>query len=327
MESTAREELLRLDKLSVDYPVRGGWLSAVSELSLTLFKGEIYALVGESGCGKSTVAYAVTRLLPGSERVGGGIYFEGDDLTKLSASKMEKVRGRRIGMIFQNPLDSLNPVYTAGRQISEAIALDGVSRLDARDRAVRLLRDVRMPDAEKRSRSFPHELSGGMRQRVMIAMMLSREPDLLIADEPTTALDVSIEAQILSILLDQKESRGASVLLITHNFGVVAETADRIGVMYAGELVEEGGAEDVFDRPAHPYTRLLMRALPRSSKKAGRLETIEGAVPRFTDRPRGCRFRNRCPGAMDVCAVLAPEYKTVNDGHRYRCHLERTGEA
>ncbi|MDR2657014.1 MAG: ABC transporter ATP-binding protein [Oscillospiraceae bacterium] len=321
MEAT-REELLRLDGLSVDYPVRGGWLSAVSDLSVTLYRGEIYALVGESGCGKSTVAYAVTRLLPGTERMTGGIYFHGEDLTRLSRARMEKVRGRGIGMVFQNPLDSLNPVYTAGRQVSEAIELDGVSRQDALPRAVRLFRDVRMPDAEKRARSYPHELSGGMRQRVMIAMMLGRDPDLLIADEPTTALDVSIEAQILSILLDLKNARGASVLLITHNFGVVAETADRIGVMYAGELIEEGSARDIFNRPAHPYTRLLMRALPRASKAEGRLETIDGSVPSFLNAPRGCRFSNRCPYSADACVASKPPSRTLQPGHTYRCYRE-----
>jgi len=322
------ESLLSLENLSVDYRVKGGWLSAVSGVTLSIQKGEIYALVGESGCGKSTVAYAVTRLLnTGSERITGAILYSGEDLTKASRSRMEQVRGRHIGMVFQNPLDSLNPVYTAGSQVTEAIRLDGLSPAAARSLAERQFQAVRMPDAAKRMKSYPHELSGGMRQRVMIAMALARNPDLLIADEPTTALDVSIEAQILRILLAMKRERGASVLLITHNLGVVAETADRVGVMYAGELVEEGTVGAIFRRPRHPYTRLLMRALPRHSKAVGRLETIEGAVPRFVGKPEGCRFANRCPDKRPACETERPPVRVGTDAsHRWMCVLEGGSE-
>ena len=236
---------------------------------------------------------------------------------------MEKIRGRHIGMIFQNPMDSLNPVYQTGPQVAEALFLDKKNRKEVWDEVLRLYRDVRMPDAEARINSYPHELSGGMRQRVMIAMMLSRKPELLIADEPTTALDVTIEAQILQIIKDLKLKFGTSVMLITHNFGLVAEIADRVGVMYAGEMVEQGSVFEIFDHPIHPYTRLLMKALPRKYKMEGRLQTIDGTVPRLTEEKPGCRFSNRCPFAKEICYRTDPEEKIVNDAHVYRCHFGR----
>jgi oligopeptide/dipeptide ABC transporter, ATP-binding protein, C-terminal domain len=316
------EELLRLDHLSVEYQVKDGYLSAVRDVSLTLNRGEVLAIVGESGCGKSTVAHAIMRLLPmHNERITGGVFFKGEDLTKYTEKQMVKVRGKKIGMIFQNPLDSLNPVYHAGSQVEEAILLDGKAKRQAYDETLQLFSEVRMPDPEKQMQRFPHELSGGMRQRVMIAMMLSRNPELLIADEPTTALDVTIEAQIMDILMRLKQEHNTAVLLITHNFGIVSETADRIAVMYAGQLVEQGTVYEIFDAPTHPYTRLLLRALPRHPKTDGRLQTIDGAVPRLTDVKNGCRFANRCPLAKDICFSYDPPANSLGGTHIFSCHF------
>ena len=314
------EELLRLDHLCIDYKVKGGLLSAVHDVSFSIGRGEIFAVVGESGCGKSTVAHSIMNLLPGGNaRVSGEIVFKGKDLRTCSEKQMEAIRGKEIGMIFQNPLDSLNPVYTTGTQVQEAILLDRVDRQEAWNRVVKLYQDVKMPDAQERARSYPHELSGGMRQRVMIAMMLSRNPELLIADEPTTALDVTIEAQILEIIKDLKEKYHTAIMLITHNFGLVAEVADRIAVMYAGEVVEWGDVFEIFEQPKHPYTRLLMQALPRRTKKEGRLQTIDGSVPRILDQKPGCRFANRCPMASERCFVQTPETAMVSPTHGCRC--------
>lgn len=321
-------DLLRLEHLSVDYRVKGGYLSAVSDVNLSIGRGEILAVVGESGCGKSTVAHSIMRLLPGGgEKVSGGIFFEGEDITAYDRRQMEALRGREIGMIFQNPLDSLNPVYRTGSQVSEAILLDGTDRAEAWNRVIELYRSVKMPDAEVRAASFPHELSGGMRQRVMIAMMLSRNPKLLIADEPTTALDVTIEAQILEIIKELKEEHGTAIMLITHNFGLVAEIADRIAVMYAGEVIECGEVFEIFENPLHPYTKLLMMALPRRTKKEGRLRTIEGTVPRITDSKPGCRFANRCPHAMEICRSQTPQEVLAGKDHKCRCFLVSKGGA
>ena len=294
------EELLRLENLSIDYKVNEGYLSAVKDVNFSINKGEIFAVVGESGCGK--------------------VIFKGRDLREATEKEMEKVRGKEIGMIFQNPLDSLNPVYTVGSQVAEAIELDKVDKTEAWNRVVELFKDVKMPDAEERAKSFPHELSGGMRQRVMIAMMISRNPELLIADEPTTALDVTIEAQILAIIKALKEQFNTAVMLITHNFGLVAEVADKIGVMYAGEMVETGDVFEIFKNPVHPYTRLLMAALPRKTKNEGRLQTIEGNVPRITEKKPGCRFANRCPYATEKCKTEDPPMVMVGEDHMVRCH-------
>lgn len=316
------KELLKLNNLCVDYKVKGGYLSAVKNASFSINKGEIFAIVGESGCGKSTIAHSILHLLPEhNEVIKGNIYFKGSDINEFAESQLESIRGREIGMIFQNPLDSLNPVYTTGYQVAEGIMLDNVSKVDAWNRVVQLFNDVKMPDAEKRAESFPHELSGGMRQRVMIAMMLARMPDLLIADEPTTALDVTIEAQILNIIKELRDKHNTAVMLITHNFGLVAEVADRVAVMYAGEVVEQGTVYDIFDNPKHPYTTLLMKALPRKTKKEGRLQTIDGSVPRLTENKPGCRFENRCPYVMDVCKNQDPAEYAAGNSHTFRCHL------
>ena len=316
------EELLRLEHLSIDYKVKGGYLSAVNDVNLSVNRGEILAVVGESGCGKSTIAHSIMNLLPGgNEEVEGKILFKGEDLRKYSRKQMEAIRGKDIGMIFQNPLDSLNPVYKTGKQVEEAILLDGIDRVQAWNKVLELYRDVKMPDAEVRANSFPHELSGGMRQRVMIAMMLSRNPELLIADEPTTALDVTIEAQILEIIKDLKKTYDTAIMLITHNFGLVAEVADKIAVMYAGEVIEYGDVFEIFEKPLHPYTTLLMKALPRKTKHEGRLQTIDGNVPRILDKKPGCRFANRCPYAMEKCKDNTPPEVFVSEEHKCRCFL------
>lgn len=322
------EELLRLENLSIDYKVKDGYLSAVNDVNCVLNKGEVFAVVGESGCGKSTVAHSIMNLLPGrNEEISGKIIFKGKNLRECTRQEMEKIRGKEIGMIFQNPLDSLNPVYTVGDQTAEAILLDNVSKEEAWNRVLKLFKDVKMPDAEERMNSFPHELSGGMRQRVMIAMMLSRNPELLIADEPTTALDVTIEAQILEIMKDLKKEFNTAIMLITHNFGLVAEIADRVGVMYAGEMIESGNVYEIFDNPTHPYTRLLMQALPRKTKAEGRLKTIEGSVPRITEKKPGCRFANRCPYAFEKCFQETPEPFYVSEDHYCRCYkVEKEGK-
>ncbi|MCQ2547393.1 MAG: ABC transporter ATP-binding protein [Clostridia bacterium] len=317
------EKLLELKDLSIDYKIKDGYLSAVNKVNFTIDRGEVFAIVGESGCGKSTLAHSILRLLPGgNEIVTGEIHFKDEDLTLVDQERMEHVRGKEIGMIFQNPLDSLNPVFRVGDQIEEALLLDDMSEEDAYKRVIELFKDVKMPDAEERAKSFPHELSGGMRQRVMIAMMLSRNPELLIADEPTTALDVTIEAQILEILKQMKKEFNAAIMLITHNFGLVAEIADKIGVMYAGEMVEQGDVFEIFENPQHPYTKLLMKALPSGTKNDGRLQTIDGSVPRITEKKPECRFANRCPLADEKCRTENPPMEWISDTHYCKCfHL------
>lgn len=320
-----RNELLRLENLSIDYKVRDGYLSAVKDVSFNINRGEIFAVVGESGCGKSTIAHSIMRLLDKNAKVSGNIIFNDTDLQQLSDKEITAVRGHDIGMIFQNPLDSLNPVFTTGAQVNEAIMLDGVNKLEGWKKVIDLYKSIKMPDPEKRAQAFPHEMSGGMRQRVMIAMMLSRNPSLLIADEPTTALDVTIEAQILEIISQLKNEFDTAIMMITHNFGLVAEVADRVAIMYAGELVEQGDVYEVFDNPIHPYTKLLMKALPRGSKHDGRLQTIHGSVPRLTEKQPGCRFANRCPMAREVCFNQDPVIKGVSATHTYRCHFAEEG--
>ncbi|KQL49416.1 peptide ABC transporter ATP-binding protein [Brevibacillus choshinensis] len=317
------ETLLKIKNLKIDYAVRGGTLSAVNNVSLDIKPKEIFAFLGESGCGKSTLSLAIMRLLMDrNTSVSGEIEFKGTNLLTLSNHEMNSVRGRQIGMIFQNPLDSLNPVYRSGTQVYEALTLDKVTRQQAWSKVLQLYQDVKIPDAERRMKSFPNEMSGGMRQRVMIAMMLSRNPELLIADEPTTALDVTTEAQILNIMRSLRDQYGTAILVITHNLGIVAEIADRVGVMYAGELVEMGDVNTIFENPLHPYTKALMKALPRQSKNVGRISTIEGTVPRIIGEYNGCRFANRCPFAVDICGSKTPTMREITTGHFVSCHRE-----
>ncbi|HEX7602445.1 MAG TPA: ABC transporter ATP-binding protein [Polyangiaceae bacterium] len=308
--------ILAVRELSVGFETAGGVVPALDRVSFEVGKGRSVALVGESGCGKSSIAYAIMRLLP--DRVasvgGGAIVFEGRDLLGLTEREMQDVRGARIGMIFQEPMTSLNPVYSVGSQIAEAVRLHAsVSRSEARRRAIELLRKVGYPEPEQREGDYPHELSGGMRQRVLIAIALASSPTLLVADEPTTALDATIQAQILELLRRLKAELGMSLLLIAHDFAVVSELADEIVVLYAGQVIERGPTAAVLRSPRHPYTIALLGSVPRralAARKHGdegrRLPTIEGAVPDLRVPPAGCRFQPRCPSALARCKTEAP---------------------
>ena len=316
--------LLQVEDLSIRFKTGKGEVSAVDRVSFDIGEQEIFALVGESGSGKSTTALGIMRLLSNNGKIAGGaMHFDNRELVSLSEKEMVAVRGKQIGMIFQNPLDSLNPVYTIGYQMSEAIILDKIEKKRAWKMAQEILKDVRISDGEYRMKNYPFEFSGGMRQRVMIGMMISRKPKLLIADEPTTALDVTIQAQILELLTDLKENFGKSILLITHDLGIVAEIADKIAVMYAGNLVETGTVFQIFDKALHPYTRLLLKALPKGTKEDGLLETIPGDLPDLRTPPLGCRFCDRCPEAKKKCSEHSPALQEVEPGHFVACHKEQ----
>jgi peptide/nickel transport system ATP-binding protein len=305
-----RTPILAIDKLKVSLFTRRGVLPAVDGLSLSVASGETVAIVGESGCGKSLAALAVMRLLPEppAKIVGGAVRFMGRDLAALSDREMQRVRGKDISMIFQDPMTSLNPVLTVGDQLIEAVRRHtDVSLKEAGNRAVELLRQVRIPDAERRLDDYPHQMSGGMSQRVMIAMAIACGPQLLIADEPTTALDVTVQAQILELLKELQTGTGMGLIVITHDLGVVAETADRVVVMYAGRKVEEARVGALFERPLHPYTRGLLGATPSAARRRGsRLVEIAGSVPALSDLPVGCAFQNRCPDVFDRCRTERP---------------------
>lgn len=316
------KDLMQVNNLGIKFKTKSGYVSAVDNISFNIKEKEIFALVGESGCGKSTTAHALMNLINSKDSIKKGeIIFKGKDILKLKESEITKIRGKEIAMIFQNPLDSLNPIYTAGSQVYEAIALDKIEKEEAWNKVLNIFKEVRLSDPQQRIKSYPYELSGGMRQRVMIGMMLSRRPELLIADEPTTALDVTIQSQILDIIKELKSKYNTSVLIITHDFGIVAEIADRVGVMYAGKIVEIGDVYQIFEKPLHPYTQLLMKSLPRITKKEGRLETIEGSVPNLIDNIKGCRFHNRCPYCIDICKEKAPEILEIEKEHYTACHL------
>ncbi|MDQ0138088.1 peptide/nickel transport system ATP-binding protein [Neorhizobium galegae] len=321
--------LLEIENLQTHFRTPDGVNRAVDGLSLTVNAGETVAIVGESGCGKSVTSMSVLRLLPESvAAMAGAIRFMGTDLLSLTEKQMRAVRGNEISMIFQEPMMSLNPVLTVGRQIKEAIALhERVSRSDLRQRAEQLLALVGIPDPGRRLDEYPHQLSGGMRQRVMIAIALACSPKLLIADEPTTALDVTIQAQILDLLADLKRKTGAAILLITHDLGVVAEIATKVVVMYAGRKVEEASAVDLFESPRHPYTIGLLGAVPRigSENRKEKLAEIPGLVPSLKRRIPGCVFFNRCPKAQDVCKEIAPALEEKANGHLAACHFSPRG--
>jgi len=316
-------KLLEIEDLSVSFRTYEGLTQAVDGLSLEVGAGETVGLVGESGCGKTVTSLSVLGLVPSPPaRVSGRIRFEGRDLTSLGPESLRRVRGRDISMIFQEPMTSLNPVLPIGRQVAEPLMVHrGLSSREAHEQAAQWLEHVKIPSARERLSEYPHRLSGGMRQRVMIAMALVCRPKLLIADEPTTALDVTIQAQILSLMVGLKEELGMAVLLITHDLGVVAQIANRIGVMYAGQLVEEAGVEDLFDRPFHPYTKGLLRSMPRPGTRGERLREIPGTVPALTRPIPGCRFADRCLHAFGLCREEGPALAAVGDGHRARCWL------
>ena len=319
--------LLEIDQLSVHYGSAEQPVQAVDRLSFSIERGETYALVGESGCGKSATGLALLRLVEPGRIVAGRLVFDGRDLMQLSKEEMRKMRGDCIAMVFQEASAALNPVLRIGRQVGESLRVHrGLSKRDADAAAVELLRLVQLPDPEKQARAYPHELSGGMKQRVMIAIALSCEPELLIADEPTTALDVTVQAQILALLRDLKERLGLTMLLITHDLGVVAENADRVGVMYAGRLAEETRVERLFEAPQHPYTQGLLRAIPTADGGGDRLPTLPGVVPDPVDPPSGCRFHPRCDQRIEGCDRREPALQTVAGASRVACLLHE-GEA
>jgi peptide/nickel transport system ATP-binding protein len=317
-------QALQVENLRVSFPTGdGGRVYPVDGVSFTLDRGRTLALVGESGCGKSLTSLALLRLIPSPGRIedGSTIRLGDTDVLSLRGESLRKIRGRRIGMVFQDPMTSLNPVFTAGDQIAEGVrAHFDVSRAEARRRALMLLQEVGIPDPLARLDAYPHQLSGGMRQRVMIAIALSAEPEILVADEPTTALDVTVQAQILEVLDRLRERHGMAVLLITHDLGIVAGRADRVAVMYAGQIVEEAPTERLFARPSHPYTQGLFASIPRITGPIGRLSPIGGSVPAPGAWPGGCRFRPRCPKAFEKSETMPP-LLPVGPDHRMRCWL------
>jgi peptide/nickel transport system ATP-binding protein len=319
--------LLDIRGLKTHFRTDDGMVRAVDGVDITIGRGETVGVVGESGCGKTVTAMSVLKLvpMPPGVIVDGQIVFEGRDLVPLNGEAMDEIRSKEIAIVFQEPMTSLNPVYTVGEQIAEVVRRhEGLSRQEATAKAVEMLRLVQIPNPERRVRDYPHQFSGGMRQRVMIAMALSCNPKLLIADEPTTALDVTIQAQILDLLQDMKSRFGMAIMLITHAMGVVAETAQRVVVMYAGKVIEEASVEKLFAQPRHPYTQGLIRSIPRidrAATKKARLEAIGGVVPSLLDPPPGCRFAARCKFASAKCYEAVPPLLQVEDGHKVACVL------
>ena len=327
MDQNTNAPLLSIEGLVTTFRMRGGAGNAVDGVDIKIGRGETVGLVGESGCGKSMTAMSVMGLLPDMARItAGSIDFAGEDLSKYTRAQMMKITGNRISMIFQEPMTSLNPVKTVGHQVREAILLhQKVSRQAAKARVIDIFRKVGIPEPERRYGAYPHQLSGGLRQRVMIGMAMVCSPDLLIADEPTTALDVTIEAQILRLMKELQRAQGTSILMITHNLGVVAESCDRVYVMYAGQVVEEADVFTLFKSPAHPYTVGLMNSLPGLRKKDEPLASIRGMVPSLTAMPAGCRFSPRCDRACDRCRKEAPPLCDLGGGHKARCILVGKG--
>ncbi len=316
--------VLEVRNLRTYFHTDEGVIPAVDGVDFTLTKGKMLCVVGESGCGKSVTAFTVMRLIPmpPGKVESGEILYNGKNLVKLTENEMREIRGNEIAMIFQEPMTSLNPVYTIGNQIVEAIVLhQKVKPKEARQRAIKMLEKVGLPDAQKRVDEYPHQMSGGMKQRVMIAMALSCNPEVLIADEPTTALDVTIQAQILDLLKHLQETEGMSILLITHDLAVVSEVADEVLVMYASKVVENAGVNDIFNKPRHPYTQGLIKAIPKLGNRVDRLNEIPGQVPRPQNYPKGCHFADRCPHVMDICRKKHPGMTEVGNGHLVSCFL------
>ena len=326
MSGETKEELLRIRDLVVEYDTDEDVVQAVNHVDLQLGKGETLGLVGETGAGKTTIAKAILRILPDppSRVKAGEIYFEGKDILKLSEGKMRKIRGNKIAMIFQDPMTALNPIETVGSQIAEAIGLhEKLSKAEVQKRAVDMLEMVGIPG--ERYGEYPHQFSGGMKQRVVIAMALACRPELLLADEPTTALDVTIQAQVLDMMESLKEKLNTSMILITHDLGIVAGMCDRVAVVYAGEIVEQGTTEEVFDFPGHPYTLGLFQSLPRLDSTEKILKPINGLMPDPTNLPEGCKFYDRCPYACEKCKEKEPEMREYRPGHFVRC-IRQGGE-
>ncbi len=318
------EPLLRVDNLVTAFDTENGQIKAVDGVSFSLQPGRTLGIVGESGCGKTVTALSIINLLPKptADILEGQIWFEGEDLASVPIERLHDIRGDRIGMIFQEPMTALNPVHRVGRQIMETLKLHrNISDEDALKAAISMLEKVGIPSPEVRVSEYPHQLSGGMRQRVMIAMALICDPSLVIADEPTTALDVTIQAQILELLQEMQNTLNTSVIMITHDLGVIAETCDDVLVMYAGRVAEQGTVEEVFNHPLHPYTQGLLSSIPRlSTPRKTKLPTIEGMVPSLTDMPLGCRFNNRCPYADELCVASYPAMDDQDTSHKAACH-------
>lgn len=313
--------LLEIQNLATAFPTEAGMARAVDDVTLSVDKGQVLGIVGESGCGKSITSLSILRLIPPPGKiVGGQIRLDGQNLLDLSEAQMRGIRGNRIALIPQDPMTSLNPVYTVGAQIMEAVELhQKVSRAEARKKAIDVLDRVRIPEAKSRVDEYPHQFSGGMRQRVMIAMALACEPELLIADEPTTALDVTVQAQILDLLREIQKDQGTAIVLITHDLGVVAEMCDTVAVMYAGSVVEYATVNELFSQPKHPYTVGLMNSLPKPGSQ--RLIPIDGQPPSLINLPPGCRFANRCSLRVDICDLSIPPLEEKTPGHDARCFL------
>ncbi len=318
------ETILDVKNLVVEFDTEEGIVKALNGVSFSLKKGEILGIVGETGCGKSVTVYTVLKLLPmpPARIVSGEVIYKGRDLLKLSEEELRKIRGKEIAMIFQEPMTSLNPVFTVGKQLMDVILLHRkVSKEEAREIALKALEDVRMQDPELIMKKYPHELSGGMRQRVMIAMALSCNPEILIADEPTTALDVTIQAQILGIIKEMQSKHGMSVIFITHDLGVVAQLCNRVVVMYAGTVVEMASIDTIFKNPVHPYTRGLLESIPKMDKKQEKLRSIPGMVPNLVSPPPGCRYHPRCERFLKgLCDKEAPKLLEVEKDHFVACH-------
>ena len=316
------EKILEVNHLKTYFHTDAGLSKAVNDVSFFVEKGKTLGIVGESGCGKSITSLSIMGLVetPPGEIAGGEIIFEGEDLLKKNEKEMSKIRGKKIAMIFQEPMTSLNPVFTIGQQLIETLMLhEDMTKKQAKERAIEMLKMVKIPLAEKRFHEYPHQLSGGMRQRVMIAMALCCNPELLICDEPTTALDVTIQAQILDLINELKEKTGTSVIMITHDLGVIAEIADDVMVMYAGKIVERATCDQIFEKPMHPYTYGLMQCIPKlDDDDTERLSVIEGMVPSFDDMPKGCAFCPRCKEAREICKQKMPELTEV-EGRMVRC--------
>ena len=320
--------LLEVRDLRTHFFTEQGVVKAVDGVSYDLEEGESLGLVGESGCGKSVSALSVMRLIPNppGKTVGGEIIFQGEDLLKLQDREMRRIRGKQISMVFQEPMTSLNPVLTVERQLTESLELHlGMNKSASRREAARRLEQVGIPDPERRIKQFPHQFSGGMRQRVMIAMALSCNPKLIIADEPTTALDVTIQAQILEVMKNLSLQYGVSLIIITHNLGVVARYADRVNIMYAGRIIERGSAREIYRNPKHPYTLGLLNSVPRLDlPRREKLDPIEGQPPDLANMPQGCSFRQRCRYAIDRCAEEMPPLSQIDDGHLSACFISET---
>ena len=320
--------VLDVKDLTTSFKIRRGIFPAIRNIRFHLLENETLALVGESGCGKSITALSIMRLVPepAGRITSGQILFKGKNLLELSEDGMRKIRGNQIAMIFQEPMTSLNPVLTVGLQITETLLYhQGISKKEGEEKALEIMKKVRIPSAENRFSDYPHQFSGGMRQRVMIAMALACQPDIILADEPTTALDVTIQAQILSLLSDLKQERRMSMIFITHNLGIVARIADRVAIMYGGEIVEISGVTDLFDRPVHPYTEALLSSVPRIDRTLQKLSYIPGQVPSIDRMPPGCRYVTRCPLKIDVCVEKDPDLIPIRDfpSHLVRCWVRR----